>query len=298
MWKGRLKMKYYHGDQKTNSYFEGWYFKCQTQDGTCIALIPAIHIDGDCRRTASIQVITEDQSWNISYPGEKFSAQTGMFHIQIGRNVFSNLGMELHIHQDGIDLEGKIDFGPFRPLKYPIMGPFQAVPNMECSHGVISMKHSLKGEILLNGEPFDFNDGSGYIESDRGTSFPSSYLWAQDVWEEGSLMLSIGEIPMGKWNFTGCICVVLLNGKEHRIATYLGAKVLQWSSTYAEVRQGRYRLELEVLNQDSHPLKAPHTGDMIRTVHESLCSVLRIRLMKGTNTMLERLTRHAGFEFG
>lgn len=39
-----MKMIWYHGEKKTSSYFEGWYLKCQTRDGRCLALIPAIHI--------------------------------------------------------------------------------------------------------------------------------------------------------------------------------------------------------------------------------------------------------------
>lgn len=290
-------MQYYFGEAKTKSYFEGWYFKCQTRSGTCLALIPAIHIDEDGRKTASVQVITEGQSWNILFPGETFRAQKELFRVQIDRNVFSELGIELCIHGKDIDLEGRITFGSFRHLKYPIMGPFQFIPNMECTHGVISMKHSLKGSLLLNGNTLEFNEGIGYIESDRGTSFPTSYLWAQDIWEEGSFMLSIAKIPIGKLNFTGCICMLLLHDREYRMATYLGAKVKRWSPTYAVVRQGRYKLELELLNSKEHPLKAPSAGNMTRTIHESICSVLRIRFTKGDRLLLERVSNCAGFEY-
>ena len=38
-------------------------------------------------------------------------------------------------------------------------------------------------------------------------------------------MLSAAEIPMLGFYFTGIIGVILLNGQEYRIATYLGAKI-------------------------------------------------------------------------
>lgn len=260
-------------------------------------MIPAVHMDEAGRKTASIQVITDEKSWCVPYSGSQFSAQTEILRIQIGECIFFERGMELSIHVDGLELDGRIIFTSLHPLKYPIMGPFQLIPNMECIHSIISMKHGLKGQLVLNDKQFDFSGGIGYIESDRGNSFPSSYLWAQDIWENGSFMLSIAEIPLGRLNFTGCIGVVFLDGREYRIATYLGAKVKRWSSGYAEIHQGRYRLEVEVLNQHDQPLKAPSAGAMNRTIHESVSSELRIRYKKGDRILMERLTYCAGFEY-
>ena len=292
-----MKMIWYHGEKKTSSYFEGWYLKCQAMDGRSLALIPAIHVEGNGRKTASIQVITDNQSWWIPFPRDSFHAQKDIFLVQIASNRFAKHGMELAIHEDGIDLEGKIRFGPFDLLRYSIMGPFEMIPNMECAHGIISMKHSLKGEVTLNGEVFLFDNGIGYMESDRGSSFPSSYLWAQDVWADGSFMLSIAKIPLGKLTFTGCISAIHLNGKEYRIATYLEARVKQWNAKYALIQQGRYQLEVEVLRKQGHPLKAPCIGRMMRTVHESLCSAIRIRMLRGSEVLLDRTTDSAGFEY-
>lgn len=150
-------MIWYHGDKRLKSYFEGWYLKCQTKDGQCLALIPAIHIDGDGCKTASIQVITENQSWWLHFPGDLFNTEREDFLVQIGGNVFSKHGIELAIHEDGIDLVGKIRFGPFQPFRYSIMGPFEFLPKMECAHGVISMKHRLEGALLINDERIDFH---------------------------------------------------------------------------------------------------------------------------------------------
>ena len=305
-------MIWYHGDKRTKSYFEGWYLKCPTKDGQCLALIPAIHIDGDGCKTASIQVITENQSWWLHFPGDLFHAEREHFLVQIDGNVFSKHGVELAIHEDGIDLVGKIRFGPFQPLRYSIMGPFEFLPKMECAHGVISMKHRLEGELLINDERIEFIKktfvdfgatedimylSKPHIESDRGSSFPSSYLWAQDTWAEGSFMLSIAEIPFGRLSFTGCICAINLDGKEYRIATYLGARVGKWSSTFGSVRQGRYSLEVEVLKKRELPLKAPCTGKMIRTIHESLRAAIRVRFLNGETILLDRTTDMAGVEF-
>ena len=55
-------------------------------------------------------------------------------------------------------------------------------------------------------------------------------------------MLSIADIPFGAFRFTGAIGVVLLKGKEYRIATYLGATAVKITPEEIIVRQGNYIL--------------------------------------------------------
>ena len=62
-----------NGHEKNNSYFCGWYFRCQSEKRTT-ALIPALHIAAG-RRTASIQIITDDGCWNAVLPDGMVSAK-------------------------------------------------------------------------------------------------------------------------------------------------------------------------------------------------------------------------------
>ena len=110
-------------------------------------------------------------------------------------------------------------------------------------------------------------------------------------------MLSIAKIPFGKMQFTGCICAFCLDGQEHRIATYLGARVRAWSSRYADVRQGRCRVEIALIDKRDMPLKAPCSGNMVRTVHESVGAKVRIRVWCGEQCLVNRITEQAGFEY-
>lgn len=48
-------------------FFKGWYYK-QEKGGQAVAFIPAVHLSGDGKGTASIQVITEDNAWNFDFP--------------------------------------------------------------------------------------------------------------------------------------------------------------------------------------------------------------------------------------
>lgn len=194
-----------------------------------------------------------------------------------------------YIKKDKIILDKsrtRVSFGPFQFLKSDIMGPFRWLANMECAHSVISMEHFLQGKLEMNGQTLDLNGGTGYIEADRGRSFPTTYLWTQCRWRGCSLMLSIATIPLGKHHFIGCICAVLLHGREYRIATYRGVRIQQWSSKGTVLIQGKYRLEVQLLD-----------GDMNRTIHESLCTKVRYRFWHGKELLLDHIDDHAGFEY-
>lgn len=291
------RMKYFHGKNKFGPYFEGWYFKCQTREGHSLALIPAMHIREDGQKSASIQVITENNTWWLEYPISSFTAFPDSLCIQIGGNSFSKGGLLLDIEWEGLSLHGRVRFGHFQSLKSDIMGPFRWLANMECAHSVISMEHSLQGRLDLNGQTLDLNEGTGYIEADRGRSFPTTYLWTQCRWRDCSLMLSIATIPLGKHYFTGCICAVLLHGRAYRIATYRGVRIQKWSSKGAVLIQGKYRLEVQLLDQKARPLRAPLDGEMNRTIHESLRTKVRYCFWHSKELLFDHIDDHAGFEY-
>lgn len=292
-------MTFFHGANRTGPYFEGWYLKHQSRSGQTLALIPALHIDGAGRRTASLQVISNRGTWFLEYPGAQFQANQKRFQAQLGPSSFSDQGIDLHVEKDGLSLHGTLRYGPFTALRSDIMGPFRLFAGMQCSHGVLSMGHSLRGTLVLNGEPFDFANGLGYIETDRGRSFPSAYLWTQCLWdgpERGSLMLAVAAIPLPIGSFTGCICSVFCRGREYRLATYRGAKLEEWSPSGAVIRQGKYRLEAKLLNAHGQALRAPVEGRMERTIHESLCAEMRYRFWHGKELLFQHTDPCASFE--
>lgn len=293
-------MNFFHAAKRTGPYFEGWYLKHQSKDGQTLALIPAFHIDPAGNPTASLQVISNSEAWWLEYPESQFQADPKRFQIQVGQSRFSSQGIDLHIEQNGLSLHGALRYGPFTRLRSDIMGPFRLFGGMQCAHGVISMGHSLEGTLEWNGKPLDFSGGMGYIETDRGRSFPSAYLWTQCVWdgpERGSLMLAIATIPLPVGGFTGCICSVFYRGREYRLATYRGARIEEWSSSGATVRQGRYRLKIELRKARGQALHAPVEGRMERTIHESLSAEVRYSFWRGKDLLFRHTDRHASFEY-
>ena len=217
--------------------------------------------------------------------------------IQIGANCFGDEGIHLDIHTPDLCAIGNLRFGPFSPLRYDIMGPFRYVPFMQCRHSVFSMKHTVHGEISINGIPYVFRDGIGYMEGDRGHSFPKEYLWTQCSFPEGSLILSVADIPFGTFRFTGIIGIVHLHGKEYRIATYLGAKPVLITSGEIIVRQGKYSLIVKPEVSYGHPLRAPVGGAIHRTIYEHPSCKVYYHFEENRKTLLELDAPNAAFEY-
>lgn len=274
-------------------FFYGWYLKCQNNTYT-LAVIPAIHKTGRMS-TCSVQIITDDSSWTISFPAAAFHCAGG--DIFIGQNRFGEKGIRLAIQRPELKIWGKLDFGLLSSLKYDIMGPFTLVPFLECRHSVWSMRHRVCGTVWINGRKYSFQNAWGYWEGDRGRSFPSKYAWTQCCFKGGSLMLSVADIPIMGIHFNGVICIVLWHGREYRLATYLGARVKQIRDGRIRIVQGDMELEARLMQKNGNPLKAPAMGNMVRTIHESAACRAFYRFRKGRRTMFSFETDRASFEY-
>lgn len=308
--------------------FYGWYLKCQSDTQT-LAVIPAIH-GTDKKRTCSIQIITEGGAWNVPYHGSAFHrigrdmTSDVSKDIMIGKNRFGKDGIFVSISVPGLEIKGKLDFGPLSPLKYDIMGPFSMVPFLECRHSVWSMLHSVSGTVYINEQKYTFWNDRGYWEGDRGRSFPKEYAWTQCFFRGGSLMMSVADIPIVGLHFNGVICIVRWHGKEYRLATYLGARVVRLQNGIIRIVQGDMILEAilykaEKMNDTknhssnsgyqagrrqsgeqqsgTHPLKAPVMGDMDRIIHESAECLASYRFRKGGQTLFAFKSDRASFEY-
>lgn len=137
----------------------------------------------------------------------------------------------------------------------------------------------------------------GHIEGDRRHSFPSKYVWTQCSFSDGSLMLSIADIPFGAFRFTGVIGVVLLNGMEYRITTYLGARAVKTTLEEIIVQQGAYTFIVKPQAFSGHPLRAPVSGAMKRTIHEHPSCKIYYRLEKNGIPLLALDAKNAAFEY-
>lgn len=292
-----------------NQYFEGWYFKCSTQGDTLAIIVGRAK---GIEPVAFIQIFSskEVKSYYITYDIESYSYCEEPFHIQIEENIFTNKYIKLSIRQEDFFIEGRMMFEcltklPDRLGCEGLMGPFGYLPFMECYHDVLSMTHTLKGQVNLNGVLYHFNDGKGYIERDWGTSFPSSYIWMQCNHfkeESQSFMLAIAKIPFLGSEFTGFLCVLSIKGQTRIFATYTGARIKSFSTkkdgVYITIQQGKELIRIKTKYKEGSLLKAPNKGAMQRNIYESLNSSIDLSIFykgelkvctRGENVAFERV---------
>lgn len=258
-------------------YFSGTYYKHQKGKNTLCLIV------GKSGTEKFIQVITETFSVKLPYTEG---------------NYFSPKGIKLNICTPELKLTGKICYKELMPIRYDIMGPFCFLP-MECRHGIVSMSHSLQGTVMLNGKKINFTGGKGYIEKDSGRSFPSSYAWIQanHFKEDCSVMAAVAVIPFCGMRFRGCICVIRYGGREYRLATYLGVRVLCCTEEKILLKQGRYRLAIRIHSKNSRRLSAPENGRMTRTILEAAACPAEFLFYKGKRQIFHLHTHRASFEF-
>ncbi len=300
----------FQGNLKNQKYFEGWYFKLVTPDGKKFAFIPGVSLakgDSHC----FIQYI--DGNSNITkylrFDISEFKADNSKFDIRIGNNHFSEDLIELHIDENDLVIKGRIEFDSLTKLQSTVLSPgimgwYSYVPFMECYHGVVSLNHHLNGSLSINSEIVDFSNGNGYTEKDWGHSFPSSWIWIQSNNFAGRIkcfMFSLAKIPWLKGEFDGFISIIALNGKQLRFATYTNARVdqieIEKNRVFIKFSDKEYQVDVIVERENTVILKAPVMGEMSRNMHESLNSIvhLRIRNLK-TNEILEDSGQYAGCE--
>lgn len=290
-------MKNIHFKKNTRSFFEGWYLKHNNGEKT-IAFIPGINFDKDGKPDAFIQIITDKNSYVANYSSNDFYAAKKKFDVKIGDSSFNKDGINININLPDFKCSGKIEYGKFTPLKYDIMGPFCILPNLECSHGILSLAHVINGSLSINGQETNFDNGYGYIEKDWGRSFPKEYTWLH-FRESGSLnsvMVSVADIPFMGRTFKGLIAVVYENGKQYRLATYNGGRIVENSDGGLVIKKRRYLLKIFFSNEKGHALKAPVAGEMNRTVFERLSGQMKIEFYKGNKCIFERASNRASYE--
>lgn len=282
-----------------SGFFDGVYVKHSAR-GHTLALIPAVHVDQAGTASASIQVVTEREAWSVPVAAHSFVRTKTGFFVAAGDSFFSREGCVLHVRGEGLALDGALRYGPFTPPQGDVMGPLRHAP-LVCRHSVESLFHTVRGAVTLNGRRISFDGGTGYIEGDRGASFPERYLWAQANFQKGGapacVVAAAARLKLAGCGFDGTLACVLFNGREERIATYRGARVAAMEEGYLAVRQGALFLEAVLLDGVPLDLKAPEDGSMRRVIREYARARVRFRLREGGTVLLNHTDGGAGFEY-
>jgi len=304
----------FQGNRKRSNYFEGWYFKMVSQDGSQIlSVIPGISLSNDgTKQHAFIQLIigkTGETSY-YSFPIEEFYFSKKRFEIRIGNNFFSqdkiilNLKDSFSVVYGEVAMSNNVKYKSNRLLNPGIMGWYRFVPYMECYHGVVSLTNNLKGKLILNEEVYNFENGKGYIEKDWGSSMPSSWIWIQSNHfsaPNSSFMLSIADVPWRKKSFTGFLGFFYHDSKMYHFATYRRSKlqlqVIDQNTVLFKIKNRKHSFEILAVSQNAGLLQAPVAGSMDRRIAESVDALLSISVWdKKGNVIYADSTNIAGLE--
>ena len=303
----------FQGNKKKKNYFEGWYFKMvSANEQAIISVIPGISLseNGD-QQHAFIQVIDgiTAKTYYFNFPIEDFYFSKKEFAVRIGENYFSKDSLVLNVNDGKVKIKGTILISDPTPYKIgnrqpAIMGWYRFVPFMQCYHGVVSLTHSLSGNLLLNSEKFDFESGKGYIEKDWGESMPEAWIWMQTntfVDRSTSFMLSVANIPWLGKSFTGFLGFLHYKGETYRFATYtndkLTIKKISEKKLLIRIKNRKRTIVIETESKQSGLLKAPIKGSMDRRISESVDSNIKISLInKKGKTIYTDSTTTAGLE--
>jgi len=294
----------FQGSINKKQYFEGWYYKQVSKDQkSVISFIPGISTDdNDPHSFIQYILVTSQENGEkeiktgyVRFPLEFFKYSDNPFKIQIAESSFTEESISVNFHDDDMKIDGNIELGPLTPIERTmmmpnIMGYFAYIPKMECYHGIVSMNHSLKGNLKFNEEEIDFENGKGYIEKDWGTSFPKKYIWIQCNNFKNyttSVVASLADIPFMGRSFQGFLCNLTVEGEEYRFATYNNSKFkLEKANNEViilvfENSKALLRIEADLKQQGE--LIAPKSGKMEKRIKEGLSGIVKINLYNKKN---------------
>ncbi|MDC3051231.1 tocopherol cyclase family protein [Bacteroidota bacterium] len=299
----------YHGWEKKKRFFEGWYYKIVSKDEkNAFAFIPGIAIDENGNKQAFIQILDGKKSTSeyIKFPFDSFKANPKKHIVEIDKNRFTTNSIDLNLK----NIRGSLNFQNITPWSSSffspgIMGPFSFVPFMECYHGILSMDHTITGELSIKKKKVDFTSGRGYTEKDWGHSFPIGYVWMQSNHfreSEISFKCSVAKIPFKIFSFNGFIAGLWLKNKLIEFTTYNFSKVkkckINEKQVEIEIENPKHTLKALVSRSKTATLAAPIQGFMDAKIDESMTSKIEVKLIeRKTNTIIfDDVGRNAGCE--
>lgn len=301
----------FQGSLSRRNYFEGWYFKHVSADREQVwSFIPGISLS-DRGRHAFIQVLNgrTGESRVYEYDPGSFTASKKELNVQIEKSRFTKEIISLELMNSSGSIHGDIKYSSMH--EYPstvynpgIMGWYSFVPFMECKHGVVSMYHSLKGGLYMDREYIDFSGGTGYIEKDWGSSFPESWIWLHcNTFDStnSSFMFSVAKIPWLGSFFIGFISYLNMENRFINFSTWSKASIekMEYSDKRLVIKivNKEYILEIEALNHQAGPLKAPVLGSMSRIIKETVDATLYLKLSNRSGKILiQDQGKRAGME--
>lgn len=312
-----VKPDLYHGQNKKNNFFEGWYFKIVSKNKkNAFAIIPGISMgDSENNKHSFIQILDGiNKNFNYcEFPFSDFTYSNTPFSISIGDNIFSLNNLELNINSETTSLIGDLKFSNLSYWKDSLINPgsmgfYNYLIFMECYSQVCILDGDISGYLNLNNKTIDFNGGKIYIEKNWGKSFPLEWLWIQNnTFEDNNATItcSVGQIPFPIHNFRGFLIAATVNNKFYKFTTINRSKlnlVLKDNSVELKATHKELTLYLktETLDNDFILCYGPKNGEMSPYVKETLTGKIHMKLYnnKSNKLIYEGIGYNTGVEYG
>ncbi|QOR36528.1 hypothetical protein IMX26_06890 [Clostridium sp. 'deep sea'] len=283
--------------KKNCNYFEGWYYRLiNPVSKKSLAFIPGISLGKD--KHAFIQLLTSDGLIDYyRFPVNQFSYKKPLT-IKIADNFFNKKALEVNLN--GVNkISGSLKLTDIQPLSFNLMGPFALLPNLPCYHGVISMQHKVNGTLKINNEVSHWNN-LGYIETDKGHSFPNGHIWLQcnsfRNCKNLSLSCAISEITIARRSIPVCYILIHHNNKRYYFTTWLGAKtkhiIYKNNNLNLIIKQRNHDLKINILMpqnylKEKNLLVSPSQGSMVSHVNEILNANIHLTYLHKNRTIID-----------
>jgi tocopherol cyclase len=326
------------GEGDAETFFEGWYFKLSLPSGgpsggpLALAVVPGIFYAPRGPAAAQESHAFVFVNWNgesqhyYRFRLDEFVAARDRFSVVMGGvNEFSGTGLRLSLSpRPGDDatlrLRGEVNFAgnvswPVTWGSPGVMGPVQFLPRLECSHGILSMDHTVRGSLEADGRALQLAGARGYLEKDWGKCFPSSWVWIQSnmfgpagagARNHASLFFSAAHVPYMGTSFPGFICALLdRDGVLHTFTSYnlsvFRAFVVDEREKTVDATLENWTHVLRVKTSFDVPmalLYGPHEGKMAPSVPEGLQALVDVELRKrnGGALVFQGHGTHGGVE--
>ncbi len=293
----------YHGENKGEGFFEGWYYKVTNNDNRTISIIIGA-IKGDDEH--SFVQFLDSKSGKCEYFEFKhtdFKANANEFEVNILDNLFLHGELILNLQNENKSVMGNLRFSNIRKWKNKnnnpsSMGPYIYLP-LKCYSQVCFMKADVDGKINIDGEEIDFSFGSAYMEKNWGYAFPVKWVWAEcenfDE-EDVSLSCNIGVIDAFGIKKLGYTIGFMENNNFH-IFRGVGKIFInnEVSTIDIKCRNKNESLTISIKKKDFILCFGPNRGNMNIKVYESLNSLVKV-ILESDNIKKTFFGKNVGLE--
>lgn len=288
-------------NKRKHNYFEGYYVRLVDQkNGFNKAFIFGVTkykedphafiqiVDGDKNKKTYHRFLISDFSFSkdIIYIKDNYLSTDGLYLNIKGYHLTVNFENPKRIPYKYFSNSA---MGIMHLLK---MKTYQEIVYMDGSFHAV---HKTKKEQIY--------EGKLYMEKTYGHHFPENWIWIQSNHFSKNIQLScsIGEASFLNINFKGYVISLIHNDIEYRFATYNrgSIKINKTYNNIVEIEATHKKYTIHITARLIRPIKLlgpTHKGQMILDVHESINSLVNVKLMYKKKIVFESLGSYTGME--